>query len=79
MYTENLAPLEERRGKGAEFSHLAWTALASRAVDGPRAFDVRSCGHESLSPLIRSRADLFEMRDDQTQGGLALIYVRLRS
>ena len=41
------------------------------------AFDVRSYGHTQLSPLIRSRPDLFEMRDDKTQAGPTLIYVRL--
>ena len=41
------------------------------------AFDVRSYGHNRLSPLIRSRTDLFEMRDDKTQADPTLIYVRL--
>ena len=43
------------------------------------AFDVRSYGQERLSPLIRSRPDLFDMRDDKTQAGPTLIYVRLHS
>lgn len=98
VYTENLAPAEERPGGDAEFPHGDWTALAIRAVemttqdDGwaflgavgnalrqlDPAFDVRSYGQERLSPLIRSRADLFEMRDDKTQNGPTLIYVRLQ-
>lgn len=42
------------------------------------AFDVRSYGQEQLSPLIRSRPDLFEMRDDKTEAGSTIVYVRLQ-
>ena len=59
------------------WAFLGTVGNALRQLDP--AFDVRSYGHDRLSPLIRSRTDLFEMRDDKTEAGPTLIYVRLRS
>ena len=42
------------------------------------AFDSRTYGHNQLSLLIKSRPDLFEVRESTTRGGPSLIYVRLR-
>ena len=41
------------------------------------AFDPRSYGHKQLSLLIKSRSDLFELRESKTRGGPSLIYVKL--
>ena len=41
------------------------------------AFDSRSYGHTQLSQLIKSRPELFEMRESKTKGGPTLIYVKL--
>ena len=41
------------------------------------AFDSRSYGHKQLSLLIKSRADLFEMRESKSRGGPSVIDVRL--
>ena len=41
------------------------------------AFDARTYGHKQLSLLIKSRADLIEMRETKTPGGPSLIYVKL--
>lgn len=59
------------------WAFLGTVGNALRQLDP--AFDVRSYGHDRLSPLIRSRTDLFEMRDDKTEACPTLIYVRLRS
>lgn len=42
------------------------------------AFDSRSYGHKQLSLLIRSREDLFEMRESKTNEGPSVVFVRLR-
>ena len=41
------------------------------------AFDSRSYGHKQLSLLIKSRSDLFEMRESKSRGGPSVIDVRL--
>ena len=41
------------------------------------AFDSRSYGHKQLSLLIKSRSDLFEMRESKSKGGPSVIDVRL--
>ena len=41
------------------------------------AFDPRSYGHKQLSLLMKSRTDLFEMRQSKTSGGPSPIYVKL--
>ena len=41
------------------------------------AFDPRSYGYKQLSLLMKSRIDLFEMRESKTRGGPSLIYVKL--
>ena len=43
------------------------------------AFDVRTYGHNQLSPLIKSQPRLFETRESKACGGASLVYVRLRS
>ena len=40
------------------------------------AFDVRTYGHQRLWPLVESRSDLFELREEKTQEGPSLVYVR---
>ncbi|MCE2470221.1 MAG: NYN domain-containing protein [Dehalococcoidia bacterium] len=55
---------------GAVGSHL-------RQLDS--AFDPRTYGHKQLSLLIKSRSDLFEMREPKTKSGPALLYVRLKA
>lgn len=41
------------------------------------AFDPRSYGHKQLSLLIKSRSDLFELRELKTRVGPSLIHVKL--
>ena len=43
------------------------------------AFDSRSYGHKQLSMLIRSREDVFEMRESRTDGGPSDVFVKLRA
>ena len=43
------------------------------------AFDPRSYEHKQLSPLIKSRPDLFETREHQAPNGASQIYVRLKT
>lgn len=43
------------------------------------AFDSRSYGHKQLSPLIKTRPELFQTRESGVRGGASQIYVRLRS
>ena len=40
------------------------------------AFDSRSYGHKQLSLLIKSRPELFDMRETKTSSGPSLIYVK---
>ena len=40
------------------------------------SFDSRSYGHKQLSLLIKSRPELFDMRESKTRGGPSLIYVK---
>ena len=40
------------------------------------AFDPRSYGHTQLSGLFRSRPDLFELRESETDGGPSIVSVR---
>ena len=42
------------------------------------AFDARSYGYKQLSPLIKSRTDLFETKESRTGGGASQVYVRLK-
>ncbi len=41
------------------------------------AFDARSYGHKQLSLLIKSRPDLFKMRESKSKSGPSLIYVKV--
>ncbi len=41
-------------------------------------FDARTYGHKQLSQLIRSYASEFEMREEKSQGGPSLIYLKLK-
>lgn len=41
------------------------------------AFDARSYGYKQLSLLIKSRPDLFKMREPKSKGGPPLIYVKV--
>ena len=41
------------------------------------AFDSRSYGHKQLSPLIKSRLDLFETRQHRVRNGASQVYVRV--
>ncbi len=43
------------------------------------AFDVRTYGHQRLWPLVESRPDLFDFREEKTQEGPSLVYVRLKT
>lgn len=42
------------------------------------AFDARSYGHKQLSPLIKSRTDLFETREHRVRNGASQVYVRVK-
>ena len=42
------------------------------------AFDARSYGHKQLSPLIKSRPDLFETRENRVRNGASQVYVRVK-
>ena len=42
------------------------------------AFDARSYGHKQLSPLIKSRTDLFETKESKVRGGASQVYVKLK-
>jgi hypothetical protein len=58
-----------------------WASLATmgnrlRQLDP--GFDPRTYGSKQLSGLIRSYANLFELKDNKTEEGPALIFVRLR-
>ena len=41
------------------------------------AFDSRSYGHKQLSQLVKSRSDLFAMRETTPNGGPSVLYVKL--
>ncbi len=43
------------------------------------AFDTRTHGHKQLSQLIRSRSDLFELRETKPGGGATVFHVRLKT
>ena len=43
------------------------------------AFDTRTHGHKQLSQLIRSRPDLFELRETKPGGGATVFHVRLKT
>ena len=51
------------------------SATTYGSVEDP-AFDSRSYGHKQLSLLIKSRPELFDMRESKTSGGPSLIYVK---
>ena len=62
--------------------HDGWAFLGAvgnclRQLDP--AFDLRTHRCKRLSLLIKSRPDLFEMRESNPNGGPSLVYVRLRS
>ncbi len=42
------------------------------------SFDARTYGYKQLSQLIRSYASEFEMREEKSQGGPSLIYLKLK-
>ena len=43
------------------------------------AFDSRSYGHKQLSQLVKSRPDLFTMRETNPNGGPSVVYVKMQS
>ena len=43
------------------------------------AFDPRRFGHTRMTHLLRSREDLFELRESQTDGQAAIVSVRLKT
>ena len=43
------------------------------------AFDSRTYGHKTLSQLIKSRPDLFELRQTKPRGGTTVFHVRLKT
>ena len=83
---EGLAAAEwtKKAARAIEMSaqHDGWAFLGAvgsylRQLDP--AFDLRSHRHKRLSLLIKSRPDLFEMRESNPNGGPSVVYVRLRS
>ena len=59
-----------------------WALLANvghyvRQLDP--AFDSRTYGHKTLSQLIKSRPDLFELRQTKPRGGTTVFHVRLKT
>ena len=59
------------------WAFLGAVGSALRQLDP--AFDVRTYGHQRLWPLVESRSDLFELREEKTQEGPSLVYVRLKA
>ena len=43
------------------------------------AFDARSYGYTQLSPLVKSRPDLFEIKETKSTGGASNVYVKCKS
>ena len=56
---------------------LSAVGLYVRQLDS--AFDPRRLGHGQMTHLLRSREDLFELRESETDGQAAIISVRLKS
>ncbi|MCY3505354.1 MAG: NYN domain-containing protein [Chloroflexi bacterium] len=59
------------------WAFLASVGHALRQLDP--AFDVRTYGHQRLWPLVESRPDLFEVREEKTQEGPSQVFVRLKN
>lgn len=51
-------------------------AVGSQLRQLDPSFDARSYGHKQLSQLIKSYADMFEIREEKSRGGPAAIYMR---
>ena len=66
----------EMRRQHDGWAFLAVGGICLRKIDP--AFDSRTYGHKQLSPLIKSRPDLFEMRESNPNGGHSADQVRLR-
>ena len=59
-----------------------WATLAAvgahvRQLDP--AFDPRSYGEKRLAPLVRSRPELFQVRESKTKGGQSVVDVKMKS
>ena len=59
------------------WSHLGVVGTYLGQIDP--AFDPRTYGHKTLSQLIKSRSDLFELRQTEPRGGTTVFHVRLKT
>lgn len=70
-----------RTAFGLAVQEDGWASLAGmggflRQIDP--AFDPRTYGHSRLSQLVRAYPDFIEVREQDTSGGSAVIYIRLK-
>ncbi len=76
-WTETAARAIEMAAQDDGWAFLGAVGNYLRQLDS--AFDSRSHGHKQLSLLIKSRPELFEMRESKTNGGPSVLYVKLKS
>ena len=55
----------------------SWGAVGNSLRQLDPAFDSRSYGHKQLSQLVKSKSDLFAMRETNPMGGPSVSYVKL--
>ena len=76
VWTEMVSRAVEETTQDDGWAHLGNVGDYIRKVDS--AFDPRTNGHKTLSQLIKSRPDLFELRQTKPRGG-TVFHVRLKT
>ena len=74
-WTELAARAVEMNMQDDGWAFLGAVGNSLRQLDP--AFDSRSYGHKQLSQLVKSRSDLFAMRETKPNGGPSVLYVKL--